>query len=92
MGACAVVSGWSVTDQTPVEDVAFDELCDGVARELGVELTQAQAAVKALTLTREGLAAERVQPWKAVPVTTVCWLDRRSSSTSGPSDSCGKAT
>jgi hypothetical protein len=64
MSTCAVISGWPATNRAPVADATFDELSDGVAQALGVELAEAQAAVNALTLTREGLIAESVQPWK----------------------------
>lgn len=64
MGACAVISAWPVTDQAPTADVPFDELHTAVAHGLGVDLAEAQAAINALTLSREGLQAERVQPWK----------------------------
>ncbi|MGK3206896.1 hypothetical protein [Amycolatopsis sp. MEPSY49] len=64
MSTCVVIGGWPVSDEEPVVEVSLDELYEAVARELEIDLSQAQAAVDALTLSQEGLRAERVQPWK----------------------------
>ncbi|WP_157103901.1 hypothetical protein [Nocardia harenae] len=65
LSVCSALASWPVTDAMPVAEASLAEICDHVATLYDLDDdAQVRAAVKELTLTREGLAAETVQPWK----------------------------
>ncbi|WP_143086643.1 hypothetical protein [Lentzea flaviverrucosa] len=64
LNACRALSAWPVSDESPTAVVSLTEVEADLVEQLGVDHSEASAALAALTLTRADLTAERVQPWK----------------------------
>lgn len=64
VSTCSALASWPVTNDKPIAETSIDELCYYVTTQFDLEPAEIRAAITELTLTRDGLVKESVQPWK----------------------------